>query len=412
MGNLSLHPCLEGHLLVIRTPRRLALLATAGLAVLTLTGCGDSPVRAGAAATVGDIRITTTELNGFVKRGLADPQAQQQLGADKAGFQRQTLGRLINHEVLAEAARQKGVTITPGAIDAKLADFEKQAGGAKQLEQQAAQNGISKQDLRRFINDIVLNDALGDKLTADLVVPQAQLEAAFKQNAAQNDQVHAAHILVADKATADQVLAKVTADPSQFAALAAQLSTDTSNKDKGGDLGFAGRGQFVKAFEDAVFGAKPGDYLVVKTEFGYHVVHVIERRTTTLAQATPDLRRAVLQKEREARTTAWRTMRRASRSWRWTPRTTPCRPAGRPSCGSSGRPPTSRSTSRAPGSNSPVRACSQRRANRCGPSLASPNRPSRSAKSSQRRNPWSGRPSRSGICGCGSAGPALSAPDR
>ena len=285
-----------------RTPRRLALLATAGLAVVTLSACGDSPVRAGAAATVGDVRITTTALNALVTRGLADPQAEQQLGADKATFQRQTLSRLINHQVLAEAAKEAGVTITEGDVDAQIADFERQAGGAQQLEQQAAQNGIAKQDLRPFVRDIVLNDALGDKLTADIQVPQAQLEALYQQNAAQNDQVHAAHILVADKATADDILSQVQADPSKFAALAAKYSTDTSNKDKGGDLGFAGRGAFVKEFEDAVFGAKPGEFLVVKTEFGYHVVHVIDRRTTTLAQQTKALRRQVLQKEREQAT--------------------------------------------------------------------------------------------------------------
>jgi len=287
---------------VTRTPRRLALLATAGLAVVTLSGCGDNPVRAGAAATVGDVRITTTDLNGLVTRGLADPQAEQQLGADKAAFQRQTLSRLINHQVLAEAAKQKSVTVTDGDVDKRIAEFEQQAGGAQQLEQQAAQNGIAKQDLRSFVRDIVLNDALGDKLTADVQVPQAQLQAAYQQNAAQNDQVHAAHILVADKATADDILSQVQADPSTFAALAAKYSTDTSNKDKGGDLGFAGRGAFVKEFEDAVFAAKPGDFFVVKTQFGYHVVHVIERRTTTLAQALPDLRRQILQKEREQAT--------------------------------------------------------------------------------------------------------------
>ncbi len=286
-----------------RTPRRLALLAAAGLAVLTLSGCGDEPVRAGAAATVGDVRITTAALNSLVTRGLSDPQAEQQLGADKAAFQRQTLSRLINHEVLSQAAEEQGVKVTDGQIDARIAQFQQQAGGAQQLEQQAAQNGINKQDLRRFVADIVLNEAIGDKLTADVQIPQAQLEAAFAQNAAQNDQVHAAHILVPTKAKADEILAQVEADPTQFAALAAKNSTDTSNKDKGGDLGFAGRGAFVKAFEDAVFGAKPGEFLVVKTEFGYHVVHVIERKTTTLAQALPDLRRQILQQEREARTT-------------------------------------------------------------------------------------------------------------
>jgi foldase protein PrsA len=289
---------------VTRTSRRLSLSAIAALAVVALSACGNAPVRAGAAATVGDARIAISDLNGYVTRGLADPQAQQQLGADKAAFERQSLARMINHVVLAEAARRKGVTTNQGAIDAKLAEFEQQAGGRQQLEQQAAQNGIAKQDLAAFVGDIVLNDALADKLTADVEVPEAQLRQVFAQQAAQNDQVHSAHILVADQKLAQSILQQVRADPAQFAPLAAKHSTDTSNKDKGGDLGFAGRGQFVKAFEDAVFGAKPGTYLVVRTEFGYHVVHVVERRTTTFEQALPNLRRAALQKEREARTAA------------------------------------------------------------------------------------------------------------
>ena len=301
MGNWYGMPSPEGPLLVTRTPRRLAIAVAAGLAALTLSACGDTPVRSGAAATVGDVRITQDELEGFVTRGLRDPQAQAQLGEDKAAFQRQTLSRMINHEVLGEAAKREGVTITDGAIDAKLAEFEQQAGGPAQLVQQAAQNGIAKEDLRRFLGDIVLNDALGDKLTEDLEVPAAQLQALFDERAAQNDQVHAAHILVASKASADSILAQVKADPAKFAALAAEFSTDTSNKDKGGDLGFAGRGQFVKPFEDAVFGGKPGDVVTVRTEFGFHVVRILERRTTTLAQATPELRRAALRAQREER---------------------------------------------------------------------------------------------------------------
>jgi parvulin-like peptidyl-prolyl isomerase len=285
---------------VTRTPRRLVTTTVAvGLAALVLTGCGKDPVRAGAAATVGQTRITTAELAGLVSRGLKDPQAQQQLGADKPKFQRDTLGRLIRHQVLAEAARQQHVSASPGAVDAKLADFERQAGGSMQLLQQAAQGGIAAHDLRSFVTDLVLGDALGDKLTADVAVPPEQIQALYKQASAQYDQVHSAHILVPTKAKADAILAQVKADPASFADLAAKNSTDTSNKDKGGDLGFAGRGAFVKEFEAAVFGAKPGAFLEVKTQFGFHVIHVIERRTTSLEQATPDLRRAALQKQRD-----------------------------------------------------------------------------------------------------------------
>jgi parvulin-like peptidyl-prolyl isomerase len=287
---------------VTRTSHRLVTATvTTGLAALFLTGCGNGPVRSGAAATVGQTRISTAQLAGLVARGLKDPQSQQQNGADKPKFQRDSLSRLIRHQVLVVAAGREHVTATPGAVDAKIASFEQQAGGSAQLLQQAAQGGVSATDLRPFITDLVLTDAIGDKVTQDLVVPPAQLEALYKQNAAQYDQVHAAHILVATKAKADEILAKVKADPSTFAALAAQNSTDTSNKDKGGDLGFAGRGQFVKEFEAAVFGAKPGDYLEVQTQFGFHVVHVIDRRTTTFEQAVPELRRGALQPQRDQR---------------------------------------------------------------------------------------------------------------
>ena len=284
-----------------RTSRRLATATLALGLALGLAGCGDSPVRSGAAATVGDSRISTDALADVVARGLKDPQAQQQLGADKAKFQRDTLGRMIRHRILVETAEREHVTASAGAIDAKLADFEQQAGGATQLLQQAAQNGIAAVDLRPFIGDLVLSDAIGDKLTEDLDVPADQIAALYQQNAAQYDQVHSAHILVASKALADSILEQVKADPTKFADLAAKNSTDTSNKDKGGDLGFAGKGQFVKEFEAAVFGAKPGTFLEVKTQFGYHVVHVIDRRTTTLEQATPDLRRGILQKQRDQR---------------------------------------------------------------------------------------------------------------
>ena len=284
-----------------RTPRRLATATLAVSMALVLAGCGNSPVRSGAAATVGDKRISTEALADLVARGLKDPQAQQQLGADKAKFQRDTLGRLIRHEIFVETAKREHVTATPGAVDAKIADFEQQAGGSAALIQQAAQGGIAARDLRPFITDLVLADAIGDKVTADLEIPAEQIKALYDQNAAQYDQVHSAHILVASKALADSILAQVKADPSKFAPLAAKNSTDTSNKDKGGDLGFAGKGSFVPEFEAAVFGAKPGDFLEVKTQFGYHVVHVIERKTTTLEQATPALRRGALQKQRDQR---------------------------------------------------------------------------------------------------------------
>ncbi len=90
------------------------------------------------------------------------------------------------------------------------------------------------------------------------------------------DQVHARHILVATQEEAENAIKQLQAGQ-DFAALAAEMSTDESNKDSGGDLGWFGRGKMVAPFEEAAFNAEIGLYpFPVQTEFGYHVIEVLE----------------------------------------------------------------------------------------------------------------------------------------
>ncbi|MEE9167165.1 MAG: peptidylprolyl isomerase, partial [Candidatus Neomarinimicrobiota bacterium] len=64
-----------------------------------------------------------------------------------------------------------------------------------------------------------------------------------------------------------------------------QFSQDPGNslpdgEGKGGDLGWFGRGQMVKPFEEAAFGAETGDVIgPVKTTFGYHIIQVNDKRS-------------------------------------------------------------------------------------------------------------------------------------
>lgn len=279
-------------------PRRLrpGAAALVGLLAMTLSACGT--VRAGAAATVGDDRITTSQLSAVVDRGLKDPSAQQNVGTDKPDFERKVLSRLIQHLVLVQAAKDLGVSIDGAAVDQAFDSFAQQLGGEQALRAQALKAGIAAQDLRGAIADAALGDAIADKLTASIVVPPAVLAQAYQQNIAQFDRVHSAHILVSTLAQAQDLLAQVQRDPASFPALAAQFSLDTSNKANGGDLGFQGRGALEKPFEEAIFAAKPGTFVLAHTSFGYHVIHVIERQTVTLAEATPTLRRTLLGEQR------------------------------------------------------------------------------------------------------------------
>jgi parvulin-like peptidyl-prolyl isomerase len=260
------------------------------------SACTSSP---GAAALVGDSRISVESLQGTVNRALADPQAEQQLGQDRAKFTRDQLGRLINNVLIANMAARDGITASPADIDHQLAQFAQQAGGEQQLDQQAAASGIPVKDLRTFIRYYVLQQKIADRLVADVTVSDAELQAAYQKNIDQYDQVDSAHILVTTKALADSLLAQVKAKPSSFAALAKRYSTDPGSKNKGGELGPQPASGLVKPFADAIFAAKPGTFLEVHSQFGWHVVHVIAHRTTPLAQVADQLKAQLLQPKRE-----------------------------------------------------------------------------------------------------------------
>lgn len=104
----------------------------------------------------------------------------------------------------------------------------------------------------------------------------------------QAEQVKAQHILIkttpGDVASEQAALKKIQslkeqAAKSDFGSLAEKNSDDPGSKIKKGDLGFFGRGQMVPEFEKVAFELKPGQISEpVKTQFGYHLIKVNEKK--------------------------------------------------------------------------------------------------------------------------------------
>src|SRR5215510_13778755 len=118
------------------------------------------------------------------------------------------------------------------------------------------------------------------------------------------EQVWARHILVDDERSLG-IVRSLLASGWDFADVAKKYSKDTGSGANGGDLGWAPASKYVKEFADAAFSQKIGEIgEPVKSQFGYHIIQVIDRQERPL-DATE------YEQKREAALTDWLTKVRA-----------------------------------------------------------------------------------------------------
>ena len=129
---------------------------------------------------------------------------------------------------------------------------------------------ISEESLRAYMYHYLLDQKVFSEVTKEVTKDQ--------------EQVWARHILVKTQSEAVIVLDRLNKGE-DWAAIAADVSLDTSNKDDGGDLGWFSRGRMVKEFEDAAFGLEEGKISdPVETQFGWHIIQIIGHKTFPLSE--------------------------------------------------------------------------------------------------------------------------------
>lgn len=145
--------------------------------------------------------------------------------------------------------------------------------------------GWNEDEYREFVRTQLLRRKLSDVFAS--TVPTT------------TEQIHARHILVETKEQADAALQRVK-NGEDFAAVAKDVSKDTGSKDSGGDLGWFGRGQMVKPFEDTAFALKPNQISdPVTSQFGFHIIQLLEGPEVRALDA------AALRQKQSAALTTW-----------------------------------------------------------------------------------------------------------
>lgn len=121
-----------------------------------------------------------------------------------------------------------------------------------------------------------ITDEIGPAISDEKIRERYQSQIAEQGG---DEEVHAMHILVDSEAAAADVRRELDGG-ADFGEMAKKHSKGPSAP-RGGDLGFFGRKDMVPEFSEAAFALEPGEISSpVKTQFGWHVILVVERRTT------------------------------------------------------------------------------------------------------------------------------------
>jgi peptidyl-prolyl cis-trans isomerase C len=225
---------------------------------------------------------------------------QQPPASPNAVFYRQVLDTLVGQTLLLQEAKAQGFTATDAEVERELSQVRAQLGTPEAFQQALAQQKMTEAELKeRTRNKIAFAKFVQTQVVSDVPVTEQAIRAFYDQNqkaVTQPERLHLRHILIKVDANtpepekqkarekAEALLERIE-DGEDFAQLARENSDDQGSKDKGGDIAWWVRGQSVPSFEQAAFALQEVNDLspVVQTQFGYHVIQLLERQAPTVA---------------------------------------------------------------------------------------------------------------------------------
>jgi peptidyl-prolyl cis-trans isomerase SurA len=207
------------------------------------------------------------------------------------------LESLIAQKVLLIKAKEDSITVEQRQVDQvleeRLKGMTEQMGSEEKVEEYFGQPMRKvRRTLRQNIEEGLLVRTLQQRKFREIKISRREVEEFYQ---AMQDSlpaikaaVHLRHILLniaAGEEAIKTARAKIDAllerarSGEDFAALAKANSEDPGSAAKGGELGFIQRGDFVRQFEEVAFALQPGEISeVVRTQFGFHIIQLIDRR--------------------------------------------------------------------------------------------------------------------------------------
>ena len=277
-----------------------AMLTAASLASMALPGFATGkPAAENKVAVVNGSVITHEELDremNLVRQRFANmgrPVGEAQLLTIRG----QVLETLISRELLYQEGQKKGIKIKKEKLEEEYEGLKNRFPSEEEFKSRLSTMKISEAEVKTQIErGLLIQELIDTQIVEKVVIPEKEVKGYYDSHPdsfKQPEQVRASHILMkvdpqvdaAKKAAARKKLEELRQrllKGEDFVTLAREFSEGPSSV-KGGDLGYFGRGQMVKPFEDAAFALDIGELSdVVETRFGYHLIKVTEKRPETI----------------------------------------------------------------------------------------------------------------------------------
>jgi peptidyl-prolyl cis-trans isomerase C len=257
-------------------------------------------------------KMTRGELNRLLEQKIAQVRSRiqpEQMEQARAQIRKELIDEFVNLTLLKKEIAAKKVTASEKEISDFIDKMKANIPPGKTFDEFLMQNKIDMAKLREDIgNNIKIEKLISKEAGGDLKVTDKEASDFYDKNPkmfAQPESVHARHILVAgDSKDTEKVKAEKRAKAedirkqllagADFAELAVKNS-DCPSKQKGGDLGTFARGQMVKPFEDAAFSQAPKAIgPVVETDFGYHIIQVLEHHVSRTVKLDAELKKRLM----------------------------------------------------------------------------------------------------------------------
>jgi peptidyl-prolyl cis-trans isomerase C len=233
------------------------------------------------------------EMKNAVAKGLNPKEGKD----GPESLKTRVMDELINRELLYQESVKAGVSIDEESLQSRMDKLKERFPDKEIFEKALADMNMNEKELEKHIKrGMSISEYVDEVFVQKADVTDEAVTTFYEEHPeafTKPEQVRARHILLETKPdAAPETLAK---NREQLASLSEKVEngedfgklakehSDCPSSSQNGDLGFFGKGQMVKEFEEAAFALEPGEVSeIVQTQFGLHLIQTVEKQPESI----------------------------------------------------------------------------------------------------------------------------------